>query len=204
MIKYPFENLSAAGRARLFLPLLVITSLVTSAMVLIGRPLSADEAVAPKGIVSFEMARSADESQAIMSAWGEKGRIRAGFSLGLDFLFIFAYATTISLGCVMGSAFFGGLRFGGRKWLALAGVALAWGQAAAGILDGIENTALISMLLYSASESLRLMAYWSAWIKFKLVYAGILYAVAGGVVWGIGKVSARGRNRGEGKESAGH
>ncbi|HKG22012.1 MAG TPA: hypothetical protein VKC34_08945 [Blastocatellia bacterium] len=202
MIKHPFERLSPAGRGRLFLPLLVITSLVTSAMVLIGRPLSADRAVSPNGIVSFEMARSTDESEAIMAAWGEKGRIRAGFSLGLDFLFILAYATTISLGCVMAAALFGRGRFGGRKWLALAGVALAWGQAAAGILDGIENTALVSMLLDSASESLRLTAYWSAWMKFKLVYAGILYAAAGGVVWGVGKLRATGRDKGERKRGA--
>jgi hypothetical protein len=179
----------------LFLPLLVITSLVTSAMMLVGRPLAGG--ASPGGIISFELARSTSESQAIMEAWGEKGRIRAAFSLGLDFLFIFAYATTISLGCVMAAS-----AFGGHKWLALAGVALAWGQAAAAALDGIENTALMVMLLDSASESLRVTAYWSAWIKFKLVYAGLLYAVAGGVFWGIKRWRAKGASEGEAKRSA--
>lgn len=194
-MKHPFEKLSPPRRAALFLPLLVITSLVTSAMVLVGRPLASG--AAPDGIISFELARNVPESRSIMESWGEKGRIRAAFSLGLDFLFIFAYATTISLGCVMAAS-----AFGSRKWLALAGVALAWGQGAAAVLDGIENTALLIMLLDSASESLRVTAYWSAWIKFKLVYAGLLYAVAGGVFWGIRRLSANGGSEGEGKRSA--
>ncbi|HYP29565.1 MAG TPA: hypothetical protein VE262_22830 [Blastocatellia bacterium] len=184
-MKHPFEKLSPSRRAWLFLPLLVITSLVTSAMMLVGRPLSENKAVAPEGIISYELARDTSESRAILDAWGERGRVRAAFSLGLDFLFIFAYATTISLACVMASGL-----FAGRRLLALAGVALAWGQGAAGILDGIENTALMVMLVDSVSEPLRLTAYWSAWIKFKLVYAGILYALVGGVFWGIRKLRA--------------
>ena len=194
-MRHPFEKLSASRRARLFLPLLVITSLVMSAMVLVGRPLA--NTASPDGIISFELAQSTSDSQAVMEAWGEKGRIRAAFSLGLDFLFIFAYATTISLGCVMAANVFGGL-----KWLALAGLVLAWGQAAAAVLDGIENTALMIMLLDSASESLRLTAYWSAWIKFKLVYAGLLYTVAGGVFWAIRRWRAKGAGGGEVKRSA--
>ena len=196
-MKHPFEKLSPSGRAWLFLPLLVITSLVTSAMVLVGRPLSENKAVAPDGIISYELARDTSESRAILDAWGEKRRVRAAFSLGLDFLFILAYATTTSLGCVMASGLFAGQTFAGRRLLALLGIALAWGQAVAGILDGVENTALMVMMLDSVSEPLRLTAYWSAWVKFKLVYAGLLYALAGGVFWGIAKLRGRSTARPE-------
>ena len=120
------------------------TVVVMVAMWLLDQPLRT--AAAPYGIVSFELAGDVSTAHAILDSWDGRARSAAGVGLGLDYLFLALYSTTLALACrriahrfvLRGSA------------LAAVGHALAWGQWAAAACDGAENFALIRMLLDGA------------------------------------------------------
>jgi len=83
---------TAKGMAAL--PRNLITMLVTVAVLLvvltvINQPLQ--NTSAPQGIVSFQLAGTADHARNILLSWGEEGLVWAKASLWLDFLFIPAY-----------------------------------------------------------------------------------------------------------------
>ncbi len=58
-------------------------------------------------------------------------------------------------------------------------VLLSWLVLAAGVLDAIENYALIQMLLSGASDLWARISWWCATPKFILVGLGLLFALAG-------------------------
>lgn len=53
--------------------------------------------LAPKGIVSLQLAADAERTLAIIASWGESGLVWAQASLWLDFLFIGAFVVTLVL-----------------------------------------------------------------------------------------------------------
>jgi hypothetical protein len=75
----------------------------------------------------------------MIEAWNETERIDAAFSLGLDFLYLCLYSTTIAFACLWAAGVFRARR--GK--LAAAGAWLAWWQWLAALLDAAENTALL-------------------------------------------------------------
>jgi hypothetical protein len=111
-------------------------------------------------------------------------------SLGLDYLYLVAYASAIALGCVMVAR-----RLSGRgEFLPLVGVVLAWAQFGAALLDCVENYALIRVLLGSQQELWPVVARWCAIPKFLIVALGLVY-VGIGFVWVMGEkiLISRGR-----------
>ena len=86
-----------------------------------------------------------------------------------------SYALAIALGCMRARR-----RLAASwPWLAGIGLALAWGQGAAALLDATEIFALFKMLLAGvASAPWPALAAVCATIKFVLVLAGLLYALA--------------------------
>jgi len=133
---------------------------------------------APNGIVSFELAGSASQAHRIIDSWDEAARIRAGFIQGLDYVFLIAYPLTIGFACLWAA---GVIR--GRRWpLASVGILLAWGQLLAGLLDAVENAALVIMLFGTIVAPWPQIAYWCAAVKFALLFAGLIYAAFGAVV----------------------
>ena len=62
------------------------------------------------------------------------------------------------------------------------GLALAWGQWLAALLDALENVALLRMLRGPETHPWPRVARWSAIPKFALVAAGALYAAVGACV----------------------
>jgi len=179
--KHPFEFLSNPAQRRAFLALLILSSLLMGAMALLDRQLKTT--AAPFGIVSFELARTQTNSQEMLQSWGPQGQIYAALSIGLDYLYLFSYSSTISLGCV-----FVAQRVAKRtNVFSLAGVLLAWSQGAAALLDAIENYALIRLLLGADQELWPTLAWWCAVPKFAIIASGLVYLVAGGVV--ISKIS---------------
>lgn len=64
-------------------------------LVLVNQPLRTGSA--PQGIVSFQMAATADQSMAIIRSWRDDGIMWASVSLWLDFLFVPAYLATLIL-----------------------------------------------------------------------------------------------------------
>ena len=114
--------------------------------------------------------------QAIIDAWNENDRIRAGFSLGFDYLYMPVYSTTIALACVMAV---GVLK---RRAWHTSGILLAWGLWIAALCDATENLALLTELLGNNVAPWPQVAQICATLKFGLILLGLLYVVAGVVL----------------------
>lgn len=152
-------------RVRVFVSLLVATLVLTFLFRFIGPD--------KPTIVEFELAGSVRNAQAIINAWNETDRIRAGFSLGIDYLYMPIYSTTIALACVLAA---GVLK--SQAWRSI-GVLLAWGLWTAAIFDATENVALFTELLGNNVAPWPSIAQICATIKFGLILAGLLYAAIG-------------------------
>jgi hypothetical protein len=184
-MRHPFEAIPAGKRLSVFLPLLVLTLLLMVMMSRIGNPLITK--AAPSGIVSFELAGSVPGAQRIIESWDDRARLYAAFSLGLDFLYLVAYSTTIGLACVWATSV-----IRSHDWpLAGAGILLAWGQWVAALLDAVENIALLTVLLGPVVEPWPAIALGCAVPKFALVIIGLLYAALTCVAQAIDRFSRR-------------
>jgi hypothetical protein len=150
--------------------------LLMAVMNWIGKPLTG--AHSPAGIISFEFAGSLDNATLMLAVWDMDARLRAAFSLGIDYLFMVAYPLAISLGCLIAGGVYR------RRFAAFAGFAgfLAASQWVAAGLDAVENAALLLLLLGSALSSLPVVAFWCAAIKFTLVGLGLAYVLLAGLL----------------------
>lgn len=169
----PFLWLSSQHVKRTLLILGIITAILFFIMGIIDQPLKTADA--PQGIISFELAKDFNQSQTILNSWDFHSKIYAGFSLGIDYLFLVAYSLFFSLLIVRISLLF----VQRQTWFANLGILLAWAQFFAGIFDAIENYGLIRLLLGSQNESLSVLAYYFAVLKFLLISLGFLYLVMG-------------------------
>lgn len=143
----------------------------------VGLPLETQ--AAPYGIISYELAGNAPESLSILASWDEGARTHAAFSLGLDYLFLVLYSTTIGLACIWAA-----MVLKANNWrLAMVGIPLAWGLWLAALLDGVENVALVSILFGSDAQYWSLVARWCAVIKFGIIFIGLTYAFLGAAVY---------------------
>lgn len=174
--KSPFDWIPVAKQKNVFVYLLALTLVVMVSLQALDNPLKTD--AAPQGIVSYEFAGDFPTARTILDSWGTMGQVYAGLSLGLDFLFLFAYAGSIGLGCVLIARKL--LPLGGNVYRI--GQLLAWGLLIAAFLDYLENYALIRTLLGSEMALWPLMARWCAIPKFALVGAGLLFVIIGEVV----------------------
>ena len=176
----------AIKRRQIFLPALVLTLCLMAFMQLLDRSLTTP--AAPMGIVSYELAGSAAQSQKILDSWDQAAKIKAGFSLGLDYLFMLAYSLTIGLACIWA----GGI-VGRQGWpLARLGLPLGWGIGLAAVLDAFENLSLAVMLFSSPSGAWSQIAALCATVKFLLIGLALLWVAYGGLAWLIWRSKRRG------------
>lgn len=96
--RHPLAWIPSRARRGVFLSLLAVTLLMMLVFGITGAPLTTE--AAPQGIVSFELASTTAQAQHIVSSWDGAARLRASFGLGLDYLFMPLYATTIGLACL--------------------------------------------------------------------------------------------------------
>jgi hypothetical protein len=176
-MRHPLESVSGRHRRPLFATLLILTVIVIGGMQSVSGPLTTE--AAPAGIISYEFARDATTAEEIIHSWDALTKVRAGFNLGLDYLFLVLYSTAIGCACAWIA---GALRDSVRS-LATVGTLLAWGQWLAGLLDAVENYSLLTMLFDIPTSPWPQIAWGCAVVKFSLVFLGLLYAVAGGVWW---------------------
>ena len=174
-MSHPLHHLNPAAQKRTLLVLAVLTLAVLAVFRVIDRPLQT--AAAPSGIVSFELAGTLAAAQAMVASWDRQAQLLAAFGLGLDYLFMPLYSTAIGLACIVAAG--GPLR--GRRLLAGMGWLLAWGLWLAALLDAVENTALLQVLLGSEVPAWPAIARWCASLKFLLILAGLAYALLAGV-----------------------
>jgi hypothetical protein len=167
---HTLQLIPSASRMSIFWLLFIFTLVVMVTINYIGRPLVTPSA--PYGIVSFELAGTTRQAQAILDSWDTQARLHASFSLGYDYLFMGLYSTTIALACVWGSQV---LRSSRRRGAAL-GIALGWGLWLAAALDGLENIALGLILFSGPADPWPLIAQVCAILKFTLIFLGLIYA----------------------------
>lgn len=144
-------------QARLFF----IITIVTIGWIILMRPFS------PANIVQFEMAKTVESAQKIISAWGTEGVSKAQVSIYLDFVFIFLYAWAIALGCKVSAA------FSAKVKLIVTGSFFSRAIWFAGSCDLIENMAML-FTLSSINELTVSMAFYFAFIKFTIVVLALL------------------------------
>lgn len=173
-LTHPLATIPSDKRTRIFVPLLIATLIITLLFRFIG-PAQPTAGGTPT-IVDFELAGSVQKADQIINAWNANDHIRAGFSLGFDYLYMPVYSTTIALACVMAA---GVLK---RKAWTSIGLLLAWGLWIAALFDAVENLALFTELLGSNVAPWPSAAQICATIKFGLILLGLLYVVVGVVL----------------------
>lgn len=173
-MKHPLLQVPRRRRLFLFLLFLALTLLVMMALNVTGRTLVNDSA--PSGIVSYEFAGDQATAEEIINSWDETARVYAGFNLGLDYLYLFLYSTTIAMALLWLTDGFE------TRWLANLAQILAWGLWLAALLDACENYALFTMLVNGPSATWPQVAWWCAAVKFSLVIAGLLLVLVAAVL----------------------
>lgn len=176
IIGHPFEWVVTSQQKWVFaFSSLLAVGLMVS-LTILGRPLQTE--FAPVGIVSFEFAGTMAQVHAILDSWEATAKVYAGLNLGLDYLFLLAYGSAIGLGCgLLGQRWAAKNRF----WATL-GTFLAWGMLVAALLDGVENAALIYLLLGGVSAGVPAIAQGCATVKFLLIIVSLLYLISAGTL----------------------
>ena len=168
-MKHPLEFIPQTLRKPLFYFFFACTLVIFG----IFRPLDVplQTSAAPNGIVSFELARTLDSSQAMIQSWDENARLIAAFGLGFDYLFMFIYSVALSLGLLLA---------GNAKpnWYYTLTTGLGWGAFAAALFDMMENYALWRALTGNTDPIFPQLAAFCATIKFVLLISGLLIAIA--------------------------
>jgi hypothetical protein len=131
------------------------------------------------GIVPFELAGDQDRAEEILSEWGEDGQGAARESLWIDFGFLLAYGTflTLALAAIRDLA----RKRSWRRLAALGGVAV-WFGALTAAFDALENVCLL-LTLDGSGAIFPLLATIFAACKFVLLAASIVYLLAGLATW---------------------
>jgi len=175
-MRHPFQSISPERMPRYLIPLILLTLLSMFILNLLGSSLNT--AAAPSGIISFELAGDPAISTAIIDSWDPTSQMIASLSLGLDYLFLFIYSTTIAMGCIWAmNAFISKPSF----YLSV-GILLAWGQGLAALLDAVENAALLRLLLDGIQSPWPQLAQTCAVIKFALIALGLIYIALGAIM----------------------
>jgi len=162
---------------------MVLTVILMAAIHVTNAPLQ--NPAAPLGMVSLQLAGSLAEAREILASWEPAAERWALLNLGIDFPYLLAYATTLSLGCVMLAR-----RLPYPRCIASLGVWLAWGVIGAALLDAVENVLLMRLLLGDLREAWAVLAFWCAVPKYALVLAALLYLGVGGLVCVTRRVAA--------------
>jgi hypothetical protein len=181
----PYQNLPVAVRRRL----MVLVSLAAIVIMIVfgwlGAPLTTP--AAPLGMVSFQLARTPQQWQAILASWEARTQLIVAFCLGADYLFMPVYALAITL-----ADRWAGQALRQRGWpLASLGVPLVWGVWLAALLDAVENAGQTALLLGNAHPSLPGFIWIVAVLKYALVFIGLTYAFFGVAAWLVSGANAR-------------
>ena len=180
-MKHPLANIPSTSRKPLFWAFLAGTLILFAIFRVLDAPLQTS--VAPSGVVSFELAGTPSQAQAIIDSWhaaGEPGADMvsraysfAVFGLGIDYLFMPLYATALALGILLAAGRHPG-------WFSALGAWLGWGAYAAALFDAVENYALVRMLILNEVWTpYPEIAAWCATLKFGLLVLGLVYALVG-------------------------
>jgi hypothetical protein len=183
LTRHPFDFIPPGWWPRFFWLLLGLTIVLMTVFGITGAPLTTD--AAPYGVVSFELAGTVEKANQILDSWDVEAQLRAAFGLGLDYVFMLAYASTIAFGCGMAARMLQDNSWPLARW----GGLLSWAVILAAFLDILENIALASIIFGSVASPWPQIARWCAIPKFVLVFMGIVYVIYGGIVALVERIS---------------
>lgn len=127
------------------------------------------------GMVPFELTGGQDKADEILAEWGDEGQDAARESLWIDFGFLLAYGTflTLALAAIRDLA-----KQRGWRRLAAVGVVVVSFGAIGAAFDAVENICLL-LTLDGVGAALPLLATIFAACKFILLAVAIVYLLAG-------------------------
>lgn len=127
------------------------------------------------GIIPFELTGGQDRADEILAEWGEEGQDAARESLWIDFGYLLAYGTflTLALAAVRDLA----RARGWRRLAGIGGVVVSFGALVAAF-DALENVCLL-LTLDGAGAAFPLLATIFASLKFLFLAAAIAYLLTG-------------------------
>lgn len=160
---------SNVGRWVVFAILLLGTVALSFYLTKHGEPLRK----AGYAIGKFELAFKQANAEKIVKAWGEANVSIARADIHLDFAFIACYSLLLAMVCNGAASHLQG------AWQT-AGVVLAWGMLAAGLLDCLENAGMLMML--DGNYGPVLWVSICAATKFALILIGLSYIFAAHLV----------------------
>ena len=169
-MRHPFDFTSSSARKPLFFAFLFLTLILFAVFRALDTPLRT--ASAPNGIVSYELAGNIKPAAEILASWDTNAQFFAAFGLGLDYLFMPAYALALSFGILLAAGRHAG-------WFARLGAWLGWLALAAALFDAVENFALWQFMLGDFQALWPRLAAVCATIKFTFLLVGLGYALIG-------------------------
>lgn len=128
-------------------------------------------------IVGFELAGGRGRAAEIVAEWGSSGRDYARASLWIDYPFMLAYGTFLTLAALATRDF---ARRHGLAALAAAGAVAPFAAAASAGFDAIENVFLLLTLGGHGGSAAPVLATAAASVKFLLLFLAIGY-----LLWGL-------------------
>ncbi|MDX1937698.1 MAG: hypothetical protein SFU21_11300 [Flavihumibacter sp.] len=155
-----------------FLFILFILSLVTTFIYarFMGSQVSP---LTSKQIVAFEIAKTPAKATAQLAQFKQQQLLPQLIkSIQLDYGFLLIYP----LALLFGALFFGSISKSG--FLKEAGYVLVVAAVAAGVLDAVENNAMLQTIQAQVTQATVTTAYYAALIKFCIIGLVLLYAVA--------------------------
>lgn len=154
---------------------LVVSAIAFVALLLLSVPAEEQMQETGPGIVPFELAGSQERADEILDEWGDAGRDAAREQLLIDFAFLIAYGTFLTLAV---AAVRDRLGKRGRARLAAVGAVVVPFGAIAAAFDAVENACLLAVLGEAGSAFPTLATIFAA-VKFALLAAAILYLLVG-------------------------
>ena len=172
-MRHPLEFVPQESRKRLFVTFLLLTLVLFSIFRVLDKPLQTE--YAPSGIVSFELAGSAQNAAHMVLTWTGEAMLNASFGLGIDYLFMPLYGLALAFGTLLAASRHKG-------WLKSVGAVAGYGAFAAPLFDAVENYALFKILLGAFESPYPEIAFYCALFKFGLLVFGIVVALVLGLL----------------------
>jgi hypothetical protein len=130
----------------------------------------------PGGIVSLQLAMTAQHSANLVAAMSPDQRLWCAFGLGADSLFMFLYPAAV----VFGVTWAGRALQARRRALAAVAPLVAWAMVAGGLAEVVENALLMAALLGHHGGAP--IASTAAVVKFLTLGAGLGYCAVAALV----------------------
>jgi hypothetical protein len=158
---HPVLWIAPEHRSRFFQVIAFCTILVAAVLGTMGQVLHTPHA--PMGVLSFELAFTAEALRLMIAEWMPYLATSVGFQLGLDFLLIPLYALALSAALLYS-------RKEPARWIHI----LAWLLLVAGACDGVENLCLLTCVITAPTDALALAAGLCASVKFAILVVALI------------------------------